>query len=67
VGSARPSVVASAAATATIPVAEMTEQQRTEYANSLGYTRIGKELPDNVTLTDIIKTMPPEVSKACCY
>lgn len=36
--------------------------ERTELAHELGYTRIGKDLPDNVTLSQIIKSMPPEVS-----
>lgn len=28
-----------------------------------GYKTIGAELPDNVSLTDIVKSMPPEVRK----
>ncbi len=43
------------------PVTELTDAQRATLAEELGYTKIGKELPDDVTLTDIVKSMPPEV------
>jgi omega-6 fatty acid desaturase (delta-12 desaturase) len=39
----------------------MTDAERAAYARQLGYTKIGKELPDDVTLTQIIKSMPKEV------
>jgi len=45
----------------TTPVTEMTDQQRAALATELGYKTIGKELPDGVSLTDIVRTMPPEV------
>lgn len=45
----------------TMPVGQMSDEQRAALAKEWGYTKIGKELPDNVTLTDIIKSMPAEV------
>jgi hypothetical protein len=42
-------------------VEAMTDAERKELAESLGYKSIGKELPDDVTLTQIIKSMPAEV------
>lgn len=41
---------------------ELTDAERADLAKKLGYTKIGKELPDEVTLQDIIKSMPAEVS-----
>ena len=49
------------AAALTVPVNQLTDEERAALAHELGYKSIGRELPDNVTLTDIIKTMPPEV------
>ena len=42
---------------------EMTDEERAALAETLGYRKIGKELPDDVTLQDIIKSLPSEVSK----
>lgn len=39
----------------------MSDVERAEIAKKYGYEKIGKELPDGVTLTDIIKSMPSEV------
>ncbi|KAF5828427.1 chloroplast w6 desaturase [Dunaliella salina] len=44
-----------------MPVHQMDETQRAELAAETGYRSIGKELPDDVTLSKIIKSMPPEV------
>lgn len=40
-----------------------TQAQRADLAAETGYTKIGKDLPDSVTLTQIIKSMPAEVSE----
>ncbi|GIL92555.1 hypothetical protein Vretimale_18971 [Volvox reticuliferus] len=57
---ARPRVQTNAAAL-TIPVNQLTDEERGQLARELGYKSIGRELPDDVTLTDIVKSMPPEV------
>lgn len=44
-----------------VPVGQLPDTDRSALAQELGYKTIGKELPDHVTLTDIIKTMPKEV------
>lgn len=38
-----------------------TDDERAALAEKLGYRKIGKELPDSVTLTHIIKSLPKEV------
>jgi hypothetical protein len=52
----------------TIP--QMNDEERAALAKQLGYTKIGKELPDDVTLQGIIKSLPNEAScpstLACC-
>jgi len=40
---------------------ELTDEQRAQLAKDLGYRKIGKELPDSVTLNDVVKSMPQEV------
>lgn len=42
-------------------VGELTDAERATLATKLGFNHIGKDLPADVTLTDIIKTLPPEV------
>jgi omega-6 fatty acid desaturase (delta-12 desaturase) len=44
-----------------VPINSLTDDERAALAKELGYTKIGKELPDGVTLTDIVKSMPPQV------
>lgn len=44
---------------ASIP--QMTDVERAELAEQLGYRKIGKELPNDVTLQDVIKSLPEEV------
>jgi hypothetical protein len=39
----------------------MTDEQRAEYAHSIGYRQIGKDLPRGVTLQQVISTLPKEV------
>ena len=43
-------------------VSELSDEERAAYAKETGYLKVGKTLPSNVTLTDIIKSMPAEVS-----
>eukprot|EP00879_Flechtneria_rotunda_P000185 GHRR01000256.1.p1 GENE.GHRR01000256.1~~GHRR01000256.1.p1 ORF type:complete len:427 (+),score=109.84 GHRR01000256.1:129-1409(+) len=56
-----PKTMAGAAAVEAVPVSQLSDTERAQLAEQWGYECIGRELPDNVTLTDIIKSMPPEV------
>lgn len=47
---------------ASVPIGQLPAEQRQALADQWGYKTIGAELPDGVTLTDIVKSMPPEVS-----
>lgn len=49
------------AAALSVPVNQLSDEERAQLAKELGYKSIGKELPDGVTLTDIVKSMPAEV------
>ena len=40
---------------------ELTDPERAALAEQLGFRKIGKELPDEVTLQDVIKSMPSQV------
>lgn len=51
------------AAALEVPIAQLSDADRAAYAKEIGYETVGKDLPDGVTLTDIVKTMPPEVRK----
>eukprot|EP00889_Picochlorum_renovo_P007913 jgi/Picre1/34943/NNA_002409.t1 len=42
-------------------VGYMSDEERAALAKQLGYRSIGKELPDDVTLSDVIKSLPEEV------
>lgn len=53
--------VARPAAIVDVPVSQLSDAERAQLAKELGYQRIGAELPDGVTLTDIVKSMPQEV------
>lgn len=44
-----------------VNVAELSDAERAAYAEKLGYRTIGKELPDDVRLVDVINSMPKEV------
>jgi hypothetical protein len=46
-----------------VPIGQLPLEERKRLAEQWGYESIGAELPDGVTLTDIVKTMPSEV---CC-
>lgn len=47
-----------------MPIGQLPLEQRQALADQWGYKTIGAELPDGVTLTDIVKSMPPEVSNS---
>lgn len=53
--------VATTMTTPMVSVGTMSDEDRAALAQQLGYKSIGKELPDGVTLTEIVKSMPPEV------
>ena len=53
----------SAAAMEVAALPQMTDAERAELAEKLGYRSIGAELPDEVTLQDVIKSLPSEVSR----
>jgi omega-6 fatty acid desaturase (delta-12 desaturase) len=36
------------------------DAERAELAKEMGYLQIGREVPDSVTLTDIVRSMPQE-------
>lgn len=60
---------AAAASAVDIPVAQLSDVERARLAKQWGYKTIGRELPDGVSLTDIVKTLPQEVrssSYVCC-
>lgn len=42
-------------------IGHMTDTERAELADKWGYNHIGKELPDDVRLSDVIKSMPRSV------
>jgi len=44
----------------------MTDEERAEYAHSIGYRQIGKDLPRGTTLQQVISTMPKEVRVYAC-
>ena len=44
-----------------IPVSPDTAKYREQLAESYGFKQIGEPLPDNVTLNDVIYTLPKEV------
>ena len=52
------------AAAVSIDVGLLSDGERKLVAQELGYKTIGKELPDTVSLTDVVKSMPPEVRPA---
>jgi hypothetical protein len=58
-------VVAQAAAVAAMEIPacmnDITDTQRAALAKELGYRKIGKELPDGVSLSDVVKSLPKEV------
>ncbi|GFR52214.1 hypothetical protein Agub_g14754 [Astrephomene gubernaculifera] len=57
---ARPQVQTKAASLS-VPVNDLTDEERKQLAHELGFKSVGRELPDGVSLTDIVKSMPPEV------
>jgi hypothetical protein len=57
--------LAADAAPTAVPIGQLPLEQRQALAEQWGYKTIGAELPDNVTLTDVVKSMPSEVG--CCF
>lgn len=58
----RPVQVHAAAALASYTDAGLvSDEERAALAKEMGYTKIGKELPDHVTLNTIVQTLPKEV------
>jgi omega-6 fatty acid desaturase (delta-12 desaturase) len=55
------SKVATSAAAVDVPISQLSDVERAQLAEQWGYKSIGAELPDGVSLTDIVKTLPPEV------
>nr|QWW89552.1 Delta12 fatty acid desaturase [Chromochloris zofingiensis] len=49
------------AAAVEVPISQLSDEARQSIAQEYGYKTIGSELPNNVTLTDIVKTLPSEV------
>lgn len=56
-----------AASVEALPISQLPDEQRAALAAEFGYKSIGKELPDGVSLTDIIRTMPSEVGGEAPY
>ena len=46
------------------PSSGLSEADREELAEKLGYRQIGAELPDNVTLGQIVQTLPKDVRES---
>ncbi len=44
-----------------VPIPQLDDETRAAVAEQLGYRSIGKELPDGVTLGQIVKSMPSDV------
>lgn len=47
-----------------VPISQLPLEERQKLAEQWGYKSIGAELPDGVTLTDIVKSMPQEVRQS---
>ena len=56
-----PAAAATAPLDAAPTAAALSDADRASLAASLGYRSIGAELPDTVSLTDVIKSLPPSV------
>ena len=52
---------AKAASVVSVPVEQLSDSERQQVAHQYGYSRIGKTLPDGVTLSQIVKSMPSQV------
>lgn len=48
-----------------VPIGELPLEERQRLAEQWGYKTIGAELPEGVSLTDIVKSMPQEVRGSC--
>lgn len=56
----QPSVKAAAAAVS-VPIEHLSDEERQQVAHQYGYTKVGKQLPQGVTLSQIVKSMPSQV------
>ena len=56
-----------AAVSLSVPVEQLSDSERQQVANQYGYTKIGKKLPEGVTLSQIVKSMPSEVTLTLNY
>ena len=56
--------VNAAAVQLSVPVEQLSDNERQQVAHQYGYTKIGKQLPADVTLSQIVKSMPSEVGIA---
>jgi hypothetical protein len=43
---------------------DIRDAERQALATELGYRKIGKELPDNISLNDVVQSMPKEVGRS---
>lgn len=50
-----------AAVSVSVPVEQLSDSERQQVAQQYGYSKIGKQLPEGVTLSQIVKSMPSEV------
>lgn len=55
------------AAAVSVPVDQLSDAERQQLAHQYGYTKIGKQLPDGVTLSQIVKSMPSQVKDSPCW
>lgn len=53
--------VAASAAAVDVSPAHLSDEERQKWAEEHGFRKVGKELPSNVTLGEVIKSMPQEV------
>eukprot|EP01023_Acetabularia_acetabulum_P043447 TRINITY_DN433_c0_g1_i4.p1 TRINITY_DN433_c0_g1~~TRINITY_DN433_c0_g1_i4.p1 ORF type:complete len:420 (-),score=52.73 TRINITY_DN433_c0_g1_i4:211-1470(-) len=57
----RRNVPTKAALTAPLSPATLSDEQRATWAKQIGFDQIGRELPSDVTLSDIVRSLPKEV------
>ena len=55
------------AAAVSVPVGQLSDAERQQLAHQYGYSKIGKQLPDGVTLSQIVKSMPSQVTQPDCW
>jgi omega-6 fatty acid desaturase (delta-12 desaturase) len=60
-GSIRPGAATTPLGIAYTQIPFLADEERQQVANKLGFKKIGKELPDDVTLQDVIASLPRDV------